>query len=122
MPFVIYNVGQLFTRSSPGHQQDIICCVAFARSSLRRIVYTSQSSLPGALHLTPGDQEFRQITRSKIMMKKLTVDLGTPDHTATLTGIALSTRVSTSGAMEATRPRFPALIYIFGRVRIDDST
>ena len=35
------------------HHQGIICCVAFGRSSLRRIIYTTQSSLLGALHLTP---------------------------------------------------------------------
>jgi hypothetical protein len=35
------------------HHQGIICGVAFDRSSLRRIIYTTQSSLLGALHLTP---------------------------------------------------------------------
>jgi len=35
------------------HHQGIICCVAFDRSSLRRITYTPQLSLLGALHLIP---------------------------------------------------------------------
>jgi hypothetical protein len=35
------------------HHQGIICGVAFARFSLRRIVYTTQSSLLGALHMMP---------------------------------------------------------------------
>jgi hypothetical protein len=38
---------------TPGHRQGIICCVAFVRSSLRRIGHTPQSSLLGALHLMP---------------------------------------------------------------------
>ena len=35
------------------HHQGVICCVAFDRFSLRRITYTPQSVLLGALHLTP---------------------------------------------------------------------
>jgi hypothetical protein len=35
------------------HHQAVICCVAFGRFSLRRIVYTPQSALLDALHLTP---------------------------------------------------------------------
>jgi len=34
------------------HHQSIICCVAIDRFSLRRITYTPQSALLGALHLT----------------------------------------------------------------------
>jgi len=36
------------------HHQDVICGVAFDRSSLRSITYTPQSSLLSALHLTPS--------------------------------------------------------------------
>ncbi len=39
--------------SSLIHHQDVICGVAFGRFSLRRIVYTPQSALLGALQLTP---------------------------------------------------------------------
>jgi hypothetical protein len=39
--------------SSPGYHQGIICGVTFDRSTLRRIPNTPQSSLLGALHLTP---------------------------------------------------------------------
>jgi hypothetical protein len=35
------------------HHQGVICCVAIDRFSLRRIIYTPQSALLGALHLTP---------------------------------------------------------------------
>ena len=35
------------------HHHDVICGVAFGRSSLRRIAHTPQSSLLEALHLTP---------------------------------------------------------------------
>ena len=36
------------------HHQGVICVVAFDLSSLRRIVHTPQSSILGALHLTPS--------------------------------------------------------------------
>jgi hypothetical protein len=35
------------------HHKDAICCVAVDRFSLRRISYTPQSALLGALHLAP---------------------------------------------------------------------
>ena len=35
------------------HHQAVICCVAFGRFSLRRIVYTPQAALLVALQLTP---------------------------------------------------------------------